>query len=107
MASVLGHGHAAPVSGAVKSVPSIRYTFSLVAEPNDCDRELVEVDALTPGAALTRSKKLTRRTGAFSTHSREELVATCVVVASTSGDIAVTVTFSCWLLILSWTATSV
>jgi hypothetical protein len=71
MASVLGHGHAAPVSGAVKSVPSIRYTFSLVADPNDCDLELVEVDALTPGAALTRSKKLNRRTGAFSTHSRE------------------------------------
>ena len=44
MASVFGHGHAAPVSGAVKSVPSSRYMFSLVAEPNDCERELVERD---------------------------------------------------------------
>ena len=70
MASVFGHGHAAPVSGAVKSVPSSRYMFSLVAEPNDCERELVEVAGLTPGAALIKSKKVKRRTGAFSTHSR-------------------------------------
>jgi hypothetical protein len=35
--------------GRGEVVPSIRYTFSLVADPNDCDRELVEVDALTPG----------------------------------------------------------
>ena len=70
MASVFGHGHAAPVEGAVKSVPSSRYMFSLVAEPNDCERELVEVAGLTPGAALIRSKKVKRRTGAFSTHSR-------------------------------------
>ena len=68
---MFGHGQAAPVSGAVKSVPSSRYMFSLVAEPNDCERELVEVAALTPGAALIRSKNVKRRTGAFSTHSRE------------------------------------
>ena len=48
MASVFGHGQAAPVSGAVKSVPSIRYRFSLVADPNDCERELVGVAGLTP-----------------------------------------------------------
>ena len=41
IASVLGHGHAAPDSGAVKSVPSSRYRFSLAAEPKAFERELV------------------------------------------------------------------
>ena len=70
MASVLGHGQAAPESGAVKSVPSSRYKFSFAAEPKACERELVCVDCDTPGEALIKSKNVKRRTGTFSTHSR-------------------------------------
>ena len=45
--------------GAVKSVPSIWYEFSLVLDPNDvCRWPLSEEVWDTPGAALIRSKNV-------------------------------------------------
>ena len=44
--------------------------FSLVADPNAVERSLEVFAALIPGAALMKSYRLFRGTGAFSTHSR-------------------------------------
>src|SRR5207302_5043686 len=98
MASVLGQGHAAPVNGAVKSVPSSWYELSVTLLPNACDRELVAVCGLTPAAWLIRSKNVNRRCGAFSTQLRFRFVATCVDAALTTGDSPTTVTVSCSVL---------
>ena len=70
IASVLGYGHDAPLMGAVKSVPSSWYEFSLVPEPNEVCRfpSSDEVEA-TPGAALIRSKNELRGMGALRTQS--------------------------------------
>ena len=52
---MLGHGQAAPVSGAVKSVPSSRYELSVVFEPSEVERA---------------------RAGAFAQHGRFHLILT-------------------------------
>jgi hypothetical protein len=53
----------------VKSVPSSWYEFSEPAEPSEVERESPVWAWLTPGAALIRSKKVKRGTGALRTQS--------------------------------------
>src|SRR5580765_2392299 len=66
MKSTPGSDRASPLHGHVKFVPSMRKVFSLVPEPNT---ETLLVETLpgdvgdTPGAALTKSNMLNRRTG--------------------------------------------
>src|SRR5207244_3118701 len=95
----------APLTGAVKSVPSSWYELSVTLLPNACDRELVEVCGLTPAAWLIRSKNVNRRCGAFSTQLRLRLVATCVDAAFTTGDSPTTVTVPTIVPMVSWAMT--
>src|SRR5215831_8999396 len=66
MMSTPGSATAPPLHGHVKFVPSMRNRFSFVAEPNVdtlLSVPLVGEVGDTPGAALTKSNMLYRRTG--------------------------------------------
>src|SRR5262249_18604001 len=87
MMSVFGHGHAAPVNGAVKSVPSIWYIFSFVLDPRmECENAVLSNRiGAEPGAIWTKSKKVNRAIGVFFTLSCVKFVENPGFVGSTNG----------------------
>src|SRR5215471_235424 len=86
MKSTPGSAIAPPLHGQVKFVPSMRNRFSFVADPNVdtlLSVPLVGEVGDTPGAALTKSNILYRRTGIALRSSDRKRVSNPLLRAST------------------------